>query len=110
MTAKPGLLLDQRVHAPVRLAALTVLSAAIEVDFSHLKSVTGASDGNLSTHLSHLEKHGFLTVKRTFAGKRPRTLYRITPEGRKALTTYLDNLQRIVELSAGAVAAPEDSS
>lgn len=84
-----GLLaLNRVVHEPARLAILTVLAEADEVEFRFLERVTGLTRGNLSSHASKLEAAGYLTVHKAFRGRTPVTSYRITPAGRKALTTY----------------------
>jgi DNA-binding transcriptional ArsR family regulator len=94
------LALDRLVHEPARLAVLTILAAAEEVEFRFLEETTGLTKGNLSSHLSKLETGGYLTVKKRFKGKIPATSYRITKEGRRALDGYrrrmLDGLERPV--------------
>ncbi len=84
--------LDRVVHEPARLAILTVLSAAEEVQFKFLEEVLGLTKGNLSSHVSKLEEAGYLTVSKEFAGKLPVTSYRITARGRKALEAYRSRL------------------
>ncbi len=94
-----GLLdLDRVVHEPARLAILTVLAAAEEVEFKFLEGAVGLTRGNLSSHVSKLEEAGYLTVSKTFRGRIPVTSYRLTAEGRKAFEAYrsrlLDGLQK----------------
>jgi len=90
--------LDRLVHEPARLAILTILAAAEEVEFLFLEETTGLTKGNLSSHLSRLEAGGYLTVKKRFEGKIPATSLRITKAGRRALDGYrrrlLDGLER----------------
>lgn len=90
--------LDRVVHEPARLAILTVLGAAEEVEFRFLEEVTGLTKGNLSSHVSKLEAAGYLTVTKAFRERIPVTSYRITPEGKRALDDYrkrlLDGLKR----------------
>ncbi len=84
-----GLLeLDRLVHEPARLAILTVLSAAEEVQFTFLEQVLGLSRGNLSSHVSKLEEAGYLTVTKAFEERTPVTRYQLTTRGRKALEAY----------------------
>ncbi len=84
-----GLLeVDRVVHEPARLAILTVLASAEEVQFKFLEEALGLTRGNLSSHVSKLEDAGYLTVTKAFAGRLPVTSYRITPRGRKALEAY----------------------
>lgn len=80
--------LDRLVHEPARLAILTVLAAADEVQFKFLEEALGLTRGNLSSHVSKLEDAGYLTVTKAFEEKLPVTSYRITARGRKALETY----------------------
>jgi DNA-binding MarR family transcriptional regulator len=76
------------VHEPARLALLTVLANAEEVQFKFLEGALGLTRGNLSSHVSKLEEAGYLTVAKSFDGKLPVTSYRITARGRKALDGY----------------------
>ena len=89
--------LDPLVHAPVRLAVLTLLAGLEDADFVFVRDSTGATDGNLSSHLSKLEEAGYVRISKGFAGKKPRTTCAITNEGRTALIRYLEDLQAIVE-------------
>jgi DNA-binding transcriptional ArsR family regulator len=90
--------LDRLVHEPARLAILTVLAAAEEVQFKFLEEALGLTKGNLSSHVSKLEEAGYLTVTKAFERRTPVTRYQITARGRKALETYraamLETLQR----------------
>jgi DNA-binding transcriptional ArsR family regulator len=79
---------DRVVHEPARLAILTVLGEADEVEFRFLERVTGLSRGNLSSHASKLESAGYIDVRKEFRGRMPVTSYRITDAGRAALTAY----------------------
>lgn len=81
--------LDRVVHEPARLAILTVLAAAEEVEFKFLEAVLGLTRGNLSSHVSKLEAAGYLRVSKAFRERVPVTSYRISPEGRRALEAYL---------------------
>ncbi len=82
------LAVDRLVHEPARLAILTVLASAEEVQFKFLEEALGLTRGNLSSHVSKLEQAGYLTVTKAFEDRIPVTSYRITPRGRKALETY----------------------
>jgi DNA-binding MarR family transcriptional regulator len=94
--SKESLHLDPLIHAPVRLAILSLLMTVEEADFTYLKDHTGTSEGNLSTHLTRLEEGGLITVTKTFYKKRPRTLCTVTPEGRKRFHHYLACLEAIL--------------
>jgi DNA-binding PadR family transcriptional regulator len=89
--------LDSVIHAPVRLAALSILIALEDASFTFLKEETGSTDGNISAHLTKLEDHGFITVRKTFKGKKPQTLYAITENGREAFARHLEQLKQLVE-------------
>lgn len=89
--------LDPLIHAPVRLAVMTLLAQVVEADFTYLKETTGATDGNLSTHLAKLEEAGCIRVKKTFVGKKPRTTCAITESGRNTYSGYLAALRSYLE-------------
>ena len=80
--------LDRLVHEPARLAILTVLAAAEEVEFLFLLNVTGLSKGNLSVQAQKLKAAGYLETIKGFRGRIPVTRFKITPAGRKALVAY----------------------
>jgi DNA-binding transcriptional ArsR family regulator len=82
------LAVDRLVHEPARLAILTVLAAAEQVEFKFLESVTGLSKGNLNSHATKLEAGGYLEVRKEFRGKTPVTSFRLTGAGREALQRY----------------------
>jgi len=86
--------LDRMVHEPARLAILTVLAAADNVEFKFMESVTRLTKGNLNSHASKLETAGYLDVLKEFRGKIPVTSFRITPRGREALQQYWDDLRQ----------------
>ena len=88
--------LDAVVHAPTRLAILSILVNVENANFTFLKDATGTTDGNLSTHLSKLEENGLISIEKTFRGKKPQTLCSITKKGRDALLDYLNQLEQII--------------
>jgi DNA-binding MarR family transcriptional regulator len=88
--------LDRMVHEPARLAILTVLSAAEEVEFLFLLKVTGLSKGNLSVQAQKLEAAGYLETRKAFRGRVPVTSFRITPQGRAALAAYHDQMRALL--------------
>jgi DNA-binding PadR family transcriptional regulator len=91
--------LNRIVHAPLRLAALTILSTLDQADFNHLKELTGSSDGNLSIHLQKLEKAGYIKSKKRFVGRKPQTTYRMTASGREALLKYVKELKQLLAVN-----------
>jgi DNA-binding MarR family transcriptional regulator len=88
--------LDPIIHAPTRLAVLSILIAAESANFTFLKESTATTDGNLSTHLTKLETSGYITIKKIFKGKKPQTICAITKKGRKAFNAYLEQLEQII--------------
>jgi DNA-binding HxlR family transcriptional regulator len=88
--------LDDVIHQKVRLGVMSSLMAAGEADFNFLKEALGVSDGNLSTHLTVLEEHCYITVRKEFVGKKPRTSYTPTECGRKAFEAYVTALESLV--------------
>jgi DNA-binding transcriptional ArsR family regulator len=85
--------LDRLIHEPARLLILTILSAAASADFLFLQRETGLTRGNLSAHLSKLEEAGYVKIEKTFKGKLPLTVCKLTPAGKKALSLYRQQLQ-----------------
>jgi DNA-binding MarR family transcriptional regulator len=88
--------LDRMVHEPARLAILTVLSAAQEVEFLFLLKVTGLSKGNLSIQAQKLEAAGYVRTTKGFRGRIPMTTFSITPEGKKALAAYQAQMRALL--------------
>jgi DNA-binding transcriptional ArsR family regulator len=89
--------LDQAIHAPIRLAVMSILISVEDADFKFLRESTGTTDGNLSTHLSRLEKSGYIRIRKSFKGKKPHTTCRVTRKGRKAFEGYVEQLEMIVK-------------
>jgi DNA-binding MarR family transcriptional regulator len=88
------------IHQPLRLkimAALNGLAARESMDFTRLRSVVEATDGNLGAHLSKLENVGYITIEKNFIDKKPRTRVALTREGRKALVTHVAYLRDILD-------------
>lgn len=88
--------IDRNIHEPARLMIVATLSAVDEADFLYLLESTGLTKGNLSSHLSRLEKVGYVSIEKTFVGKMPRTMCRLTGEGREALETYRKQMKSIL--------------
>jgi DNA-binding MarR family transcriptional regulator len=91
---------DDVIHQPVRLrvmAALTALAPDEEgLDFVRLKSLTGATDGNLGAHLDHLARAGYVDVNKAFVARRPRTTVKASPKGRAAFARHVAFLKAII--------------
>ena len=85
--------LDRLIHEPARLLIVTILSSAASADFLFLQRETGLTKGNLSAHLSKLEEAGYVKIEKTFKGKFPLTICKLTLAGQKALKSYREQLQ-----------------
>jgi len=85
--------LDRLIHEPARLLIVTILSTVASADFLFLQRETGLTKGNLSAHLSRLEEAGYVKIEKTFKGKLPLTVGKLTTSGKKALTRYRQQLQ-----------------
>ena len=89
--------IDQVIHAPARLMVLSYLYVVESADVVFLRNMTGLTWGNLSTHLSKLEAAGFLDVEKTFLGKKPHTVVRLTEQGRAAFRDYKKSMQQVLD-------------
>lgn len=88
--------LDKAIHQKARLGIMSILMVMAEAEFNYLKNRLKLSDGNLSSHLSHLEKEKYIKIKKKFVKKKPKTLCQLTEKGRKAFEAYLNNLEKII--------------
>src|SRR4051812_15363445 len=96
--------LDEIIHQPLRLrimAALNALPPGNGLEFSKLKQLTGATDGNLGAHIETLAKAGYVAVDKAFVGKKPQTTVTATATGRGAFARYVATLQEIIAASGG---------
>jgi DNA-binding MarR family transcriptional regulator len=92
--------LDDIIHQPLRLrimAALQALPAGEGLEFSRLKKLTGATDGNLGAHIETLAKANYVEVDKSFVGKRPQTKVTATAAGRGAFARHVASLREIIE-------------
>ena len=85
--------LDRVIHEPGRLMIVALLFAVERSDFLYLQHETGMNKGTLSSHLSRLDEAGYVEVSKTYRGKVPRTLLRLTSAGRKAFEQYRRKLK-----------------
>ena len=92
--------LDPILHSQLRLAVMSILMSVDEADFVYLKEKTESTAGNLSVQLDKLATVGYITVEKTFKGKKPCTLCRITLEGLKAFETYVETLREYITTGA----------
>lgn len=89
--------LDRLIHEPARLLIVTILASVASADFLFLQRETGLTKGNLSAHLSKLEEAGYVKIEKTFKGKLPLTICKLTSAGQKALTQYRRQLQDFIQ-------------
>jgi DNA-binding MarR family transcriptional regulator len=88
---------NRLIHEPSRTVIMAILAAVESADFLYLQRETGLTKGNLSVHLSKLEQADFVNIEKTYRGKVPLTLCRMTEEGHKAFDAYRKQLEQFVE-------------
>lgn len=89
--------LDRLIHERVRLGIVSALAVNRSLSFNELKAMLGTTDGNLSVHARKLEDAGYLTCTKGFEGRVPKTLFRLTGAGRRALEQYLDHMESLIQ-------------
>jgi DNA-binding MarR family transcriptional regulator len=88
--------LDRLVHERLRLGMLSGLSVNDSLTFNELKKLLDTTDGNLSVHARKLEEAGYVAVTKSFDGRMPRTDYRLTAAGKRALDRYLNHMEALI--------------
>ena len=88
--------LNPVIHGKLRLALLSLLVGVEEAEFTWLRAKTGSTDGNLGAQLAKLEEAGYVSVEKKFVQRKPQSHYRITDEGRQALTEYVQALKQLL--------------
>ena len=88
--------IDDVIHGRLRLGIMVYLADAETADFTELKTVLAATQGNLSVHLRKLEEAGYVAIAKSFVNNKPLTRVSITPEGRRAFAGYLDAIASLV--------------
>lgn len=89
--------LDSLIHHRMRLGIISALAANDTLSFNELKAVLETTDGNLSVHARKLEDAGYVVCTKRFEDRRPKTEYRLTPSGRRALQRYLDHMEALIQ-------------
>jgi DNA-binding HxlR family transcriptional regulator len=89
--------LDPVIHPPARLKIMAVLAPQDSLSFTELKEQLGMTDGNLCVHMRTLEEAGYVSVRKSFVNRKPRTEYSLTPKGRGAFVEYLQTLGEIAK-------------
>ena len=88
--------LDRLIHERIRLGIVSALAVNDTLSFNDLKQVLATTDGNLSVHARKLEEAGYVSCSKTFEGRLPKTQYRLTAAGRRALARYLDHMEALI--------------
>ena len=88
--------LDRLIHERLRLGILSALSVNESLTFNDLKKLLDTTDGNLSVHARKLEEAGYIGCTKSFEGRMPRTDYRLSASGRRALERYLDHMEALI--------------
>lgn len=94
--------LDDVIHGRVRLGVVAYLASAEVADFTELKTLLEVTQGNLSIHLRKLEEAGYVSIDKSFVGRKPLTRVRLTETGRVAFAGYLRAMGQLVEQAGGA--------
>lgn len=95
--------MNELIHQPTRLkimATLNALRGGTKLEFIELRKLLEVTDGNLGTHLTTLEKAGYVEIEKSFVGKKPRTRISLTRAGRRAFDTHVQYLQDIIHASS----------
>ncbi|GBD31385.1 MAG: transcriptional regulator [Gemmatimonadales bacterium] len=95
--------LDRLIHERIRLGIVSALAANESLTFGELKDILKTTDGNLSVHARKLEEAGYIRVTKAFEDRKPKTEYRLTPKGRRALEVYLDQMAEILNAARDAL-------
>lgn len=89
--------LDRLIHERLRLGIVSALAANESLSFSDLKKLVNTTDGNLSVHARKLEDAGYITCAKSFDGRMPKTEYQLTTAGRRALESYLNHMETLIQ-------------
>jgi DNA-binding MarR family transcriptional regulator len=88
--------LDRLIHERLRLGIVSALAVNDSLSFSDLKKLMNTTDGNLSVHARKLEEAEYIACTKSFEGRMPKTQYRLTASGRRALERYLDHMEALI--------------
>jgi DNA-binding HxlR family transcriptional regulator len=89
--------LDDIIHSRIRLAIISVLISVEEAEFNFLKEKVNTTDGNLSVHIRKLEEAGYVSVKKEFIDRKPKTIYALSSIGKKAFEAYVEHLEKMIK-------------
>jgi len=88
--------IDRLIHERLRLGIISALAVNQTLTFNELKHLVKTTDGNLSVHARKLEDAGYINCSKTFHGRTPKTEYRLTAAGRRALERYLNHMEAVI--------------
>ena len=94
--------IDRLIYGRVRLGIMSALAVNDQLTFNDLKALFEVTDGNLGAHARKLEDAGYISCRKTFEERRPRTQYRLTPTGRRALERYLHHIEAVIRATRRA--------
>jgi DNA-binding HxlR family transcriptional regulator len=97
----PPQALDRLIHERLRLGIVSALAGQSPLTFNELKKLLQTTDGNLSVHARKLEEAQYISCTKSFQGRMPKTEYRLTAAGRKALVKYLDHMESLIQAMRG---------
>ena len=89
--------LDRLIYEPIRLRIVSALAVNPSLTFNELKKLLDTTDGNLSVHARKLEEAAYIVCSKSFEGRMPKTQYRLTDQGRKALERYLNHMEALIQ-------------
>lgn len=92
---------DRLIHEHTRLAIVSALAVNTTLTFNELKAILKTTDGNVSVHARKLEDAGYLTCRKSFEGRMPKTEYTLTSAGKKALEKYLGHMEALIKATRG---------
>ncbi len=99
--------LDRLIHERMRLGIVSALAASERLSFNDLKKLLNTTDGNLSVHARKLEEAGYVACTKFFEGRLPKTEYRLTAQGRRALERYLNHMEALIRATRDSVQSNE---
>ncbi len=88
--------LNKAFENRIRLGIMSVLMVNDKVDFNNMKELLNLTDGNLASHITGLEKQGYIAINKQFIGKKPNTTFEVTKEGKEAFTQHLNALEKLI--------------
>ena len=92
---------DRLIHEKTRLAIVSALAVNTTLTFNELKAILKTTDGNVSVHARKLEEAGYLSCKKSFEGRMPKTEYSLTAAGKRALEKYLGHMEALIRVARG---------